>query len=294
MPKLILMVGLPASGKSTRAKTIIEECGNTVRLNKDLLRTMLHFDHFTGKNEDKTQKASRVLAEMFLKSGINVIIDDTNLNSRTAGAWSDLVRTCGAKIERINLTDVSVADCILRDMNREKKVGNHVIQKMALQHLDYMKGEPVVICDLDGTLCDITHRLHFVPKDGSKKNWRGFFDGISGDSLRKDVYHNVLTELQSATFDNLKTCSLILVSARPEDYRKQTEEWLAKQGIEYRLLIMRESGDKRADTEVKSEIHDKYLANLKITKVFDDRPSVIRMWRDKGLEVENCGDGIEF
>lgn len=288
MPKLIIMQGLPASGKSTMAKTIIEESGNTVRLNKDLLRTMLHFDKFSGHNEKATQEASLQLAQHFLFEKMNVIIDDTNLNPKTVNRWKMLAASMDAKIECHDLTNVPVEDCVERDSKRENKVGSHVIQKMALQYSGYMRDEPVVICDLDGTLCNIEHRLHFVQIEIGKKDWRGFFDGISGDSLREDVW----TSVQKQCNDNAAT--LILVSARPEDYRKSTEEWLERHGIEYGLLIMRESGDKRVDTEVKSGIHEKYLSKLNIIKVFDDRPSVVRMWRAKGLEVEDVGDGIEF
>lgn len=40
--------------------------------------------------------------------------------------------------------------------------------------------------------------------------------------------------------------------------------------------------------------YDKYLTGLEILKVFDDRPSVIRMWRENGLLVEDVGNGEEF
>ncbi len=38
MSKLIIMQGLPASGKSTRAEEILREDGNAVRINRDQLR----------------------------------------------------------------------------------------------------------------------------------------------------------------------------------------------------------------------------------------------------------------
>ena len=31
-----------------------------------------------------------------------------------------------------------------------------------------------------------------------------------------------------------------------------------------------------------------------IFMVFDDRPSVIRMWRENGVKVVDVGDGVEF
>lgn len=288
MSKLTIMKGLPASGKSTKAQEIIRASGNTVRINKDLLRTMLHFDNFNHYNEAHTRDGARKLADWYLRSGVNVIIDDTNLNESTLQSWKDLARIHEAKIEYGDCTDVSVEDCIERDSKREKKVGKHVIQKMAMQHLDYMKGENVVICDLDGTLCNIDHRLHFTKQ--TPKDWKGFFADIPQDEVRLDVLDKLFALEEAGN-------KVVFVSARPEDYRDVTEAWLEKTFNGYNLdkaLIMRESNDKRPDTMVKSDIYDKYLKKMNIVKVFDDRPSVIRMWREKGLEVEDVGKGQEF
>lgn len=289
---MIIMKGLPASGKSTLAKQLMSEQGNLMRINKDLLRTMLHFDKFNGRNEGFTRDVAKVLAEHFLSRDINVIIDDTNLNPKTTQGWVGLAKLKSAKIE-YKEPDTSVEECIERDSKREKKVGKTVIQKMALQYKDYLKGQKVIICDLDGTLCNIDHRLHFVKsfKEGEKKDWKGFFNAIPGDTSRQDVI-----EKMSEYFQANSDIKLIFVSARPEDYREATEEWLDKNypWSDYEALIMRESHDSRDDTEVKSDIYEKYLKNLKIVKVFDDRPKVIRMWREKGLEVEDVGPGFEF
>lgn len=294
MAKLTINIGLPASGKSTESHIKMLREGNTVRINKDLLRTMLHFDKFNHRNEGHTRDASRALAMHFLSKGINVIIDDTNLNPKTRQSWVDLAKQFEAKIEYIDMTGISIDECIRRDTLREVSVGKSVIQKMAMQHLGYLKGENVVVCDLDGTLCDIKHRLHFV--NGEKKDWKSFFQHMMGDKLRTDVVeklHDALTVLSA-------DAKLIFVSARPESYRGFTLDWLTKNlsgtGLLERCetLIMREDGDSRPDTQVKSDIYDKYLKQLNIIKVFDDRPSVIRMWRQKGLEVEDVGEGIEF
>lgn len=283
------MRGLPASGKSTRAEELMDKSGNMVRLNKDLLRTMLHFDNFTHINEKHTSNAAMSLAIFYLTDNVNIIIDDTNLNPKTIQRWRDLAKQLDAKIEYIEMT-TSVEECIKRDSARTKKVGRHVIEKMALQYKGYLKDSKVVICDLDGTLCDIKHRLNFVKvPEGQPKNWKGFFEGIANDTVRQEIKDQILSLY---AWDNTK---IIFVSARPEDYREPTMEWLTRNmGMTDYTLIMREKGDSRPDTEVKAEIYDKYLKDLSILKVFDDRPSVIRMWREKGLEVVDCGDGIEF
>lgn len=287
MPKLIVMQGLPASGKSTKAKELLKQ-GNTVRLNKDLIRKMLHMNKFSGKNEKLTISTERKLAENFLKEGLNVIIDDTNLNPKVVNYWKELSKTLEVKLEYHKI-ETSVSECMMRDLIREDSVGWHVIQKMALQYTGYLKGEKAVICDLDGTLCNIEHRLKYA--SGPKKDWSKFFSGIPFDELRDDVEKSV----RKLALDN--NAFLILVSGRPEDYRDATEEWLARMAKitpDKYILIMRESHDKRDDDIVKLEIYEKYLSNLNILKVFDDRPRVIRMWRERGLEVEDVGNGVEF
>ena len=46
-----MLRGISGSGKSTRAKELMLEHGNLVRINRDLLREMLHFGKWSGKNE---------------------------------------------------------------------------------------------------------------------------------------------------------------------------------------------------------------------------------------------------
>lgn len=295
MTRLYIMRGLPSSGKSTKAEEIVSH-GNTVRINKDLLRTMLHYDKFTGKNEDNTRKASITLANHFLSNGVNVVIDDTNLNPKTLKDYEQLAEIkswqFGEKIS-VDIIDMytGVGECISRDLIRaqkgERSVGKDVIIKMAMQYQEFLKGEPFILCDLDGTLCDIKHRLKYAR--GEEKNWDKFFAGVPDDTLREDVAQ----KLVSACGDF--NARVILVSARPERCRKDTEEWLAKQGVSgHYMLFMRGGHDKRDDTIVKKEFYEKYLKHLNIVKVFDDRPKVIRMWRELGLDVEDVGEGIEF
>ena len=79
MAKITMLSGLPASGKTTRAALLLKEYGNAVRVNKDLLRKMLHNDIWTGNNEKNTKNAEKALAIHFLLNGLNVIVDDTNM-----------------------------------------------------------------------------------------------------------------------------------------------------------------------------------------------------------------------
>lgn len=284
-----MMKGLPASGKSTRAKEILEEGGNFVRVNKDLLREMLHFSKYTGKNQGIIINTEIEIVRAALGGDFNVVVDDTNLQDYNYTNWKAMADVCGAKFEVIDMTDVDPYECVERDMWREKRVGSHVIMNMALEHSLYVPKKGFIICDLDGTLCDITHRLEFVKGEG-KKDWKSFFAGISKDELRLDTFKKLCSYKEEGY-------SIVFVSARPSDYRKETEDWLTEQlgELEYETLIMRQAGDRREDTEVKQGVLNKYFKDKSlIHKVLDDRPSVIRMWRENGLDVIDVGEGVDF
>ena len=65
---------------------------------------------------------------------------------------------------------------------------------------------------------------------------------------------------------------------------KETAEWLTKNLIPYNGLVMRTAGDNRKDNIVKLELFKKHIAdNYNVMGVFDDRDSVVKMWRDIGL-----------
>ena len=290
MSKMIIMRGLPASGKSTRAEEIMLADGNAVRINKDLLRKMLHFGKFTGKNEKLTRDAARELALMFLKQKKNVIIDDTSLNPGVMQSWRDLANGI-AKVEVIDMTDVPVEECVRRDVDRQDSVGSVVIKNMALRYgIKQFNPDSVVICDIDGTISDTTHRLHYVNvPEGQKKDWKGFFSEIENDPVRTDVM-NMLIEY----YNEGKT--IIFMSGRPEQYREATLRWLAKYSMTFAYtVIMRRDGDKRPDTETKKELFEQHFPDKWVIHVvLDDRPSIVRLWRDMELNVIDVGKNIEF
>jgi predicted kinase len=287
--KMTIMVGLPASGKSTLAKSLMERDGNTVRINKDLLRTMLHFDKWNGKLEVNTRDAAESIADVMLRNEINVIIDDTNLNPKTLEVWKSIAKERGAKIQYVRM-ETPLELCLLRDEQREKHVGENVIIGMALQYGLYPKPEkPIVICDIDGTLANIDHRLHYVK--GDKKDWDGFFTHMMSDIPRTEVVDMILKYEEAGH-------EIFFVSARPDNYRAFTEDWIVNKAFNgykpHKTLFMRRAGDTREDSEIKKGIYSAYFKDLPIETVIDDRPRVIRMWRELGLNVIDVGSGVEF
>lgn len=135
--------------------------------------------------------------------------------------------------------------------------------------------DKAIICDLDSTLTDVEHRVHFVK--GEEIDWKSFSDAMVDDTLNEWCFEIISTMRKSGY-------KIIFVSGRGEKYRKVTEDWLKKFNVEYDHLFLRARKDYREDPEIKKEI---YLNNIKdkyeVLFVMDDRKSVVEMWRNIGL-----------
>jgi hypothetical protein len=146
----------------------------------------------------------------------------------------------------------------------------------------------LIVFDIDGTLANIEHRLDYVRS--KPKNWAAFDAGIPNDKVNLPV---------AEAFHALKAIghTIIFASGRNERTRSETELWLIRNGFWGigRKLYMRKADDFRGDDIVKREMLDQIIADFgkKPDMVFDDRPRVVRMWRDAGIFVFNVYQGEE-
>jgi predicted kinase len=280
--KLIILQGLPASGKSTYRKQLLAENPQLRYVNKDELRAQ-----FPDENEEKIHHRHQALLEEYLKAGFDVIVDNTNYNTRTLNEYKAIAQRTGSEWELIPF-DTSWQECVRRDeirrKNGERYVGRSVIIGFAMRYGLY--NEPVqkaVIFDIDGTLAKIDHRRHFV--QGGKKDWKAFFEALSEDEVNEPVKQ--LYDLARGKY------TLILCSGRPDNYRRQTELWLEKHGIDdYFAMFMRAQGDKRQDYDTKKDLYFRFIKPyFDIQWVVDDRDQVVTMWRQQGITCFQCAEG---
>lgn len=137
------------------------------------------------------------------------------------------------------------------------------------------------IVDIDGTLANIEHRLHFIKQ--KPKDWDGFFAACGDDKPIQDVIGVIRCLAQSAR--------IIYLTGRPERVRHETLVWFGQHGVPSGRLIMREDSDHRPDTIAKKELMEKLgEGGYQIVGVFEDRPSVCRVWREMGLTVFQMTD----
>lgn len=278
MSRIVLMRGLPASGKSTHARSLIEKNGNYKRVNRDDLRSMIDNGKHSTSKEKYIRKVELAIAELYLAEGFNIIVDDCNLSEHAMTMWREFAREHKAQMEVKDFTDVPVEECIERDRRRQNYVGEQVIRKMYKDFLQvkpqppaYVEGLPdVVLCDLDGTLALLNGRN---PYDAS----------LCEDDVVNEVVRSILAQCGAY---------IILVSGRGEQHRPQTERWLTKHTIVYSQLFMRKEGDSRKDAVVKHEIYQQHIeGKYNIKYVLDDRISVVTLWRSLGLTVLQVADG---
>lgn len=294
MSKLIIMQGLPASGKTTKAKEMLKADGNAIRVNKDELRLMLHGDRrWSGKQEYVTNQIQDAMILEGLQRGKTVIVDDTNLTDRRVDHLKYLAMYANGSGKQakvvIHKVDTPFDECIYRDAHRDKSVGRDVIERMAIKNGLYPYSRHFILCDIDGTIADLSHRLKYI--QGEEKDYRKFY---SNEEVFKDVpFSGVIAEVLS---ESCRTgAEIVFFSGRSSECRKGTEEWLKKNCcMNTPLLFMRREGDKRPDYIVKRDMYKSIFNEGDVLRVYDDRPSVIRMWREEGLEVIDCGDGEEF
>jgi uncharacterized HAD superfamily protein len=142
-----------------------------------------------------------------------------------------------------------------------------------------------ILFDLDGTIADPYHRRHFVRV--KPKNWPAFFKAMVNDTEIESICH-IARGIYQSYRDKYK---VIIFTARPDTYRKETEEWLAKHNIKYDAIYMRQGVDNRDDSITKQEMYDQVVKDgYKVICAFDDRPKVVRMWQRNGVLCFPCAD----
>lgn len=119
---IIMMKGLPASGKTTYAKQRVNSSNTTKRINKDDLRQMIDNGKWSKSSENLILKSRNALCDTLLSDGYDVIVDDTNLHPKHELVLSYIAKKHGTDLKIVYLTNVPVEMCINNDLKRDSPV----------------------------------------------------------------------------------------------------------------------------------------------------------------------------
>lgn len=127
-PKLIILCGIPGSGKSAYAKNYIERNANTIHLSSDATRRELYGDENIQGNPSEVFLLMQKRAIDALNNGYDVIYDATNITRKDRAS---IIGVCPkfVKIE-CHIIWAPIETCIERDASRDRTVGREVIDRM--------------------------------------------------------------------------------------------------------------------------------------------------------------------
>ncbi|EIF8777982.1 hypothetical protein H1Y97_004905 [Escherichia coli] len=142
---------------------------------------------------------------------------------------------------------------------------------------EFTTSKPIVVCDLDGTLSDGSHRLHLLPTENLHltESWSEFNRAAAGDSPIKSTIA-VINGLWVSGF------AIVILTGRSDEVRYETCKWLNENGVKFDEIIMRRQEDNRKDTVIKEEAL-RAIGLDNIVCAFDDSPNVVKHFRSLGI-----------
>ena len=293
MPKIFVLRGLPASGKSTLARKIVDtNPTHTARFNWDDIRNMMG-PYWIPEREDT--KVLYALRDAFINNMManqwDIVIDNMNLNPKELEHYNKIVseynnnHTNKYEIEVTTLF-TPVEECIRRDALRSNPIGESVIRSIWQRYRNFLCTEEnkeivsklkpttdlpkAVIFDADNTLCFNTSGR---PYYGTAQ---GLLDDVPNVNaiIAAQVYHS----------GGIK---VLLVTGREgtDEIKEATQKWMENNQVPideyyFRPINNRESGDK-LKAQIISGISNKY----NIIGIYEDSSKIVKSLREMGYSV---------
>lgn len=158
----------------------------------------------------------------------------------------------------------------------------------------------IVISDLDGTISDAAHRLHFLYEEGEsrepglprehrkKRDWDGFYAACVDDA----PIHSTIAILQGL---HMQGHPIWIFTGRSGATAEATEQWLKDNLVPCEMMLMRNVGDHTEDHRLKkkwlNELKPQLTGDQGIILALEDRTRVVNMWRENGIPCHQVCPG---
>ena len=135
-PTLLMMKGLPLSGKTEWAEAWVAKGRNRVRVSwTDIMATL------GRKSRDRRllayETASHLMVQA-LKRGCDVVLDEMNLDSRTFSVFISRAHRFGASVEWHNM-NMSCEECKRRNAQAGHPVDDMEIERLAQKYTHWLE-----------------------------------------------------------------------------------------------------------------------------------------------------------
>lgn len=149
----------------------------------------------------------------------------------------------------------------------------------------------LVVFDLDGTLADVQHRMHFIRPNPP-------IDPVTGKKVKRrfDLFHHACVDdgvIEPVAYFYKKfvadpDVTVVVLSGRDIATLNATVDWFDRKGLPQPDEMLLKSGDQHTpDVEQKrinaDRLEKKY--GEPIAMVFEDRQRVVKMWKERGTFV---------
>ena len=153
--------------------------------------------------------------------------------------------------------------------------------------MDIPTRAPAIICDVDGTLCDVRRIRHYVERPAGTQRFRANFALFHSTSEACPAFPQVSQLIRALALDGY---AIVVVTAREARWAQLTERWLDQHDVGRVELITRHDLDYRPDAVVKAEICAEIQSRYDPRLAVDDRDDILAVWAGAAIPTLRVGE----